>query len=150
MSEKERIQLEHNFYIIGLCIPCMAAILIALWQMLPTAIIEKFSMPCMFYTVLGIYCPGCGGTRATLYLLKGDLIKSFLYHPIVVYGAGIYLWFMISHTIQRLSRQRLRIGMHYRNLYLWFALAIVIINIAVKDIALTAFHVDLLKILEFM
>lgn len=55
---------------------------------------------------------------------------------------------MISHTAERLSGKRLPVGMRYRNLYLYLALGIVVINIAVKDIALTAFHLDFLKLLD--
>ena len=79
---------------------------------------------------------------------KGHILLSFFYHPIVVYGAIIYLWFMISHTIEYLTGHRVQIGMKYWNGYLYLALMIVIINIAVKDIALTAFHIDILKLLD--
>jgi len=34
-------------------------------------------IPCLFYCATGIYCPGCGGTRAVKYLLKGEILKSF-------------------------------------------------------------------------
>ena len=30
--------------------------------------------PCLFYRVSGLYCPGCGGTRAIRALLEGDQI----------------------------------------------------------------------------
>ena len=41
--------------------------------------------PCLFHRITGWYCPGCGGTRAIKYLLKGDIIKSLQYHPLIVY-----------------------------------------------------------------
>ena len=41
--------------------------------------------PCAFFTRTGLYCPGCGGTRALKSLLRGDFIKAFMYHPFVVY-----------------------------------------------------------------
>lgn len=42
-------------------------------------------IPCLFYRATGIYCPGCGGTRAVKYLLEGKLLKSLWYHPLVGY-----------------------------------------------------------------
>ena len=55
---------------------------------------------------------------------------------------------MLSHTIEWVSQQNLRIGMRYREIYLWLALVIVVINAAVKNIALVAYHIDLLKLLD--
>ncbi len=147
MKEKERKQLENSIYIIGLCLPCIGLMLLMLWQFLPAAVIEKLQVPCLFHSITGMYCPGCGGTRAVKALLGGKLFLSFLYHPIVVYGIIIYLWFMLSHTIEGVSKHRLQIGMHYRDIYLWLALGIVILNIAVKDIALAAFQIDFLNML---
>ncbi|MBQ6855594.1 MAG: DUF2752 domain-containing protein, partial [Lachnospiraceae bacterium] len=37
-------------------------------------------LPCMFRMLTGLYCPGCGGTRAVKALLTGHPIQSFLYH----------------------------------------------------------------------
>ena len=47
--------------------------------------------PCLFHLLTGFYCPGCGGTRAIRLLLKGELIKSFCYHPFVPYLALVLL-----------------------------------------------------------
>ncbi len=41
---------------------------------------------CFFHELTGLYCPGCGGTRAFIALMEGDLARSFFYHPIVLYG----------------------------------------------------------------
>lgn len=147
MKETERKKIENNFYIVGLCLIGVLLILLLLKAMTPK-FLEFLQIPCMLYTLTGLYCPGCGGTRAVAVLLRGEILKSFCYHPIVLYGVVIYVWFMISHTIEKASKGKYRIGMRYRDIYLWLALAIVVINIAVKDIALTAFDLDILKILD--
>ena len=147
MNDTERKKIEHHLYRTGLCLLGVLFIFLLLKAMTPK-FLETAQVPCLLYTWTGIYCPGCGGTRAVLALLQGDILKSFCYPPIVLYGLVIYVWFMLSHTIEKLSKGKCRIGMHYRDAYLWVALALVVINIAVKDIALTAFDLDILKILD--
>lgn len=100
--------------------------------------------PCLLHALSGYYCPGCGGTRAVKFLLQGQLLKSFCYHPIVLYAVVLGGWFMISQTIERVSRGKIRIGLHFREIYMWLALAIIIINCLVKNLALLIWNVDLL------
>lgn len=49
--------------------------------------IIRQGIPCLFHLLTGLYCPGCGGTRAVWYLLHGQILKSLQYHPLVLYGA---------------------------------------------------------------
>lgn len=100
--------------------------------------------PCMFHLLTGYYCPGCGGTRAVRFLLQGRILSSFWYHPIVLYVAVIGGWFMLSQTIERMSRGRIRIGMHFREIYMWVALGIIIVNFVIKNLALIICNIDLL------
>ncbi|MDR0922738.1 MAG: DUF2752 domain-containing protein [Hungatella sp.] len=56
-----------------------------------------FGLPCLFHSLTGLYCPGCGGTRAVRSLLQGDLRMSFQYHPLVLYAVfalflELFLW----------------------------------------------------------
>lgn len=39
--------------------------------------------PCVFKTLFGLYCPGCGGTRALRALLSGHPIESLLLNPLL-------------------------------------------------------------------
>lgn len=147
MKSLQQKKLEKNIYITGICVPVVLVFGWLFMQRFPD-VVSAFYVPCLFHKLTGLYCPGCGGTRAVIALLKGKFLLSFLYHPLVLYTAAVYLWFMLSHTIEKISRSRLQIGMCYRDGYLWAALVILIINIAVKDIALTAFDTDILKILD--
>lgn len=54
---------------------------------------------------------------------------------------------MISQTIERITKGRVPVGMHFRELYLWIALVLVVANCLVKNIALLVFHTDLLVVL---
>lgn len=45
---------------------------------------------CPSAAVLGIPCPGCGLTRATLALLRGELRVALAFHPLVLVLAPLY------------------------------------------------------------
>ncbi len=41
-------------------------------------------IPCFFYKLTGLYCPGCGITRALFSLMKLDIYQAFRYNMLVV------------------------------------------------------------------
>ena len=98
--------------------------------------------PCVFNRVTGLYCPGCGGTRAVRALLHGHFIKSVWYHPFVAYGAVVYAVFMVSHSIRIFINHNVR-GMKYRNVYIYIWLSILILNFIVRNILLIKFGITL-------
>ena len=87
---------------------------------------------------------GCGGTRAAYALLCGKPLLSLYYHPIVLYTVVVGAAFLVTQTIGRLSRGRFRAVVHFRPVYLWIALALVVINCFVKNFILLYFHIPLL------
>jgi len=53
---------------------------------------SKVFPKCIFLEYAGVYCPGCGVTRSTYYLVHGDILKAFrfnqlyiLFLPLMVY-----------------------------------------------------------------
>lgn len=144
---KEQEKIERTFYIIGASLGGFALILCLLYKMFPMDF-GQFLMPCMFHQVTGLYCPGCGGTRAAAALVQGKWLLSFFYHPIVPYTAVIYIWYMASHSIQRFSGGKVKIAMGYRDAYLWIALVLVAVNFLIKNAALLLFHQDILTALK--
>lgn len=47
-------------------------------------ILTFFSSDCYFRIHWRIYCPGCGGTRAFIALMQGQIIQSIKYNPITL------------------------------------------------------------------
>ncbi len=96
----------------------------------------RFMPPCIFYSLTGLYCPGCGGTRAVLELWHGQIFRSFYYHPIVLYTVCLYGWYLISNTIEWLSRGKFHLGSRYHSWYGIVAAVIVTGNWIIKNLLL--------------
>ncbi|MBO6259329.1 MAG: DUF2752 domain-containing protein [Lachnospiraceae bacterium] len=60
---------------------------------------------CMFNRVTGLYCPGCGGTRAFYHAVHLHFFKSVLCHPIVMYSIVVYFIFMINTLLVKLTER---------------------------------------------
>lgn len=126
-SEKKYRTMEDQFYLLG-WIAAITAVL------LYPALRHIRLPPCLFHLISGYYCPGCGGTRALRALLHGRLLQSAWYHPFVPYAAFLYLYFMITQSVQRLSRGKLRVGMRYHNCLVWIATGLIIGNFILKNL----------------
>lgn len=100
-------------------------------------------VPCLFFVITGFYCPGCGGTRALGEMLEGHFLRSLWYHPAILYGAVLYSWFMVSNTVEILSKGRFKIGMKYRNWYIYGLLILMLVHMMLKNILLHAFGLAL-------
>ncbi|MCM1046351.1 MAG: DUF2752 domain-containing protein [Candidatus Gastranaerophilales bacterium] len=97
---------------------------------------------CALFTLFGVYCPGCGGTRAVSALLQGHVLHALWYHPLVIYVAYLYLGFMVTHTMRKLHVGSVK-GWKFHEWYLWVALAIVIGNWILKNILLLVFGITM-------
>ena len=76
--------LDLYFYITGwICIFLLALFALVIY-IFGTQILELVP-PCAFHKITGFYCPGCGGTRAVFSLARGEIVRSFIFHPIVIY-----------------------------------------------------------------
>lgn len=90
---------------------------------------------CKLYSMLGLYCPGCGGTRAFYALLQGKVLQSLLLHPLVVYFAVGYLVFMLSHMLDILTQGRIR-GFYFCPYYWYVGIGILLVQFVAKDVLL--------------
>lgn len=104
-------------------------------------------IPCLFHEITGLYCPGCGGTRAVRSLLAGHFIKSFLYHPLVLYCVLVAVWFAVSYLLYWITKKP-RYRLYLGNSYVYAGIGIILLNFIVKNYLLVAKGIDLLKYLS--
>lgn len=76
----------------------------------------KAPLPCILYTVTGLYCPMCGGTRAVISLLNGDIfsaLKNNLFVtlvtvPTVLFASRLWVGFVFDRpALYRIGKKTL-------------------------------------------
>jgi hypothetical protein len=53
----------------------------------------------MFHVLTGWHCPGCGGTRCAMALLRGDWTAAVGYHPVAAVVLPLVLLWAIGETL---------------------------------------------------
>ena len=50
---------------------------------------QSFYHKCVLYQWTGLYCAGCGGTRAVASLAQGRLLEAFRFNPLLIAGTPV-------------------------------------------------------------
>ncbi|MBD3920540.1 DUF2752 domain-containing protein [Paenibacillus sp. PR3] len=79
----------------GSLIACAGLLYLLIW--LP---LTDIGIPCVFHLVTGLYCPGCGITRAALSLLHGQVAQALRYNPLVFTLAPMYAVYWLCMRLQ--------------------------------------------------
>lgn len=127
-----------------MCIITIPAILFCIWYLwFAKVAIPEDVKGCVFQNALGLYCPGCGGTRSFWALFRGDILTAICYHPAAIYGVGLYLFYFISQTLMRISKGKLW-GLKFKPIYLFIMLGLIILNFIVRNVLLIFFDIQTL------
>lgn len=90
---------------------------------------------CMFKSLFGIDCPGCGMTRAFFALIRGDFAESIVYNP-----ALIPFLITITAVLFQLKIKHPKGGVFVMWLFIITSL-IAMINFGVKQYFLVSSHI---------
>lgn len=63
-------------------------------------------VPCLFRTVTGLLCPGCGNTGAAMALLRGDIAKAFWRNPFCFLEFAYIGWVLAHMTVSYIRNGR--------------------------------------------
>lgn len=124
----------------------IAGIIVSIMQNFGVINLSQLLYPCLFHQITGLFCPGCGGTRAFTSLLQGRFISCFVYHPFVFYCFVMYVLFMTSHTLEKLyisnnkkkapNKSPFAKGLPLRIGYVYFGIVIILLQWMIKNIFL--------------
>ncbi len=125
-------RVAQNCYYICLAIGIIVIIVYIVFKINNISITAINPYDCFAYNMFGLYCPGCGGTRAVKYLLDGNILMSLKYHPAVLYTAVLLFFFMSSHTLKIITGGKVKtIGL--RPIYFYILVGIIILQCIVKN-----------------
>jgi len=62
--------------------------------------LEKFMLPCLFKTLFGIECLGCGFQRALFLLFQGQFLAAFKMYP-ALYSTLLFLGFIALYFLDK-------------------------------------------------
>ncbi len=144
IKEQSPKTLEDELYPVGLICLGVAAVCLPVFLKFVLPWFDDRHLGCAFWTFLGAYCPGCGGTRAVKALLQGHFLESLWYHPVVPYGVALYLMFMISWTFAKLHLFGIKTGVKFRAGYLYAMLVIIAVNFVLKNVLKFCFGIVML------
>lgn len=97
---------------------------------------DNFFALCYIQYFTGIYCPGCGGTRAFINLIHGNILQSMRYNIFVPYGIVVTLVFYISQTLRFITKGRIK-GVRFYKWFLYGGIIALIISFVTKN----CFHI---------
>lgn len=93
-------EIDNIFYVLGLIAIGIALLFTAVYLFTGWSVLN-IKFPCVFKSVTGLWCPGCGGTRSVRALLRGDMWQSFIDYPPVLYGIVVYAEFMVRAFLRK-------------------------------------------------
>lgn len=132
--------LEYRIWLAGMLAGMVAVMGIVLVHVIPIRI-SDLGMDCWIHRTAGIYCPGCGMTRAAFAMAHGRILLSAWYHPAVLYGAVIYGIFMLRGLAAVCSGGRLPF-MRWRIGYVYGEIAVILGQFLAKNVMLLGFHLQ--------
>ncbi len=114
-----------------LLIPLFFAAAVALAVHLFNLYAPFMNISCASKTMLGIYCPACGNTRAVLSLLRGDVLSSLHYNATIIILLLIGLIFYVE-LVARVFNKKLIIFPR-RPLFVCIMLAVMLIYYVLRN-----------------
>lgn len=136
--------LEEELYLVGLVLLGVAAVTLPILLKFVLPWMDNLQLGCAFWTFLGVYCPGCGGTRAVKALFHGHFLQSLWYHPIVLYCVVLYLTLMFSWTLAKLHLFGVKRGLQFRAGYFYGMLVVIAVNFILKNVLKFCFGIVML------
>ena len=97
---------------------------------------------CPMHDLWHIYCPGCGGTRAMVALVRGQLLYSLACNPLSAYLAVGFVAFGVRSAVA-IFRDEPRV-LHLKAWYFWTLLVITVVFFIVRNLLLVHFGIDYL------
>ena len=90
---------------------------------------------CLFHSVTGLDCPGCGGLRATHALLHGDIIAAVHFNAMVVLSALLFVVMSLFYVFRKIQNRPTPIRWNW----LWIYFGVWLLFSVLRDLPIPLF-----------
>lgn len=112
----------------------ITVLLLIMFYIIYVAIGKPPIFNCWIYEKFGIYCPGCGCTRALVNLFQGNIIKSLYYNPTVLYAIIVLSIYLVGNTIAKVLKKDSRYILKYTPILIYVGIFILIGTCIIKNL----------------
>jgi hypothetical protein len=91
-----------------------------------------FYPACLFHTLTGLYCPGCGGTRAVYQLLHGHVLSALHDNALFVLALVALTVWGARFAVRKLRNQQTVFQLHPKTL--WMLLVVTLIFTVLRNL----------------
>lgn len=98
---------------------------------------------CVMVKYLGIYCPGCGGTRAVRHLVHFSFGKAFMSYPPLFFAIAVFLQYDIL-AVMSIVTGDMRYVKRIKASAMLIVVAAILVLFVLRNVALYAFDYDYL------
>lgn len=88
----------------------------------------------MFYSITGLYCPGCGAGRASYALLHGEFYQAFRYNPLMIFVMLFLAAYFIARSLDWMITGGNHIDRHISDKYLCWLLVVILLYGVLRNI----------------
>ena len=115
---------------------CVLVPIVTLWVtftvLFPAATVRIYP-GCPIHRMTGLYCPGCGGTRALKALAQGRIADSLRWHPLALPATAFIVIYFAMIRLHKLSNGRTPIP-HFRRIYLVIMIVLLLYHVIAANI----------------
>ena len=139
MDESKR--LRKNLYILIFLNAALLAFAIAYTVYFKATEDTDREIICIFKETFGLYCPGCGGSRALYHFLNFNLFRSFVLYPPIIVSALVVLDFDLRLFVSLIKKSS-EITDRFRYYTFLLIPASIILTFIVRNLLLLIFKID--------
>ena len=93
-----------------------------------------FGLPCVVHRLTGLFCPGCGSSRALGSLLRLELYQAFRWNPLVVMLLPFALFYLVWGSVSWVRVGHNTLDDRIPSKLLWAILAVTLIFFVLRNL----------------
>jgi len=93
-----------------------------------------FFPPCLFHKLTGLYCSGCGTTRALHQLLHGHVLEALRLNPFTMIALPIVAVVLLRRLLYWMQGRQVPARRPIRAVWIWLLLAAMVLFAAARNI----------------